>query len=338
MKTAAPQVTDRDIAVSRAILDHVLLYQRSSTTGAPCADTPCSDCAEPHLDQVAAFVAAGRPVEFVLPGFPTKSPNPAKVLGINPDKAEELALRFLSELCADIEKIHPPGAKVIICSDGRVFGELVRVSDAAITSYQDGIRELVDRIDPDHLELFNLDDMWPADTHGEMRAKIDVEYGPVIEELRAELKADENGLAMYRGIVRFLVEDQWNPDYQGTKSALQRDCRSRAYGVVARSRAWGYLLADQFPDAVRLSIHPQPCGAEKIGILLVAADDVWLTPWHSVAVRQDGNFTLMKRAQAQKAGALLVFIDGQPSHYELRGTLVPHVPEDSYVPALRCAQ
>ncbi|MCP3803410.1 L-tyrosine/L-tryptophan isonitrile synthase family protein [Allokutzneria sp. A3M-2-11 16] len=57
------------------------------------------------------------------------------------------------------------------------------------------------------------------------------------EELRAEIKADDNALAMYRGIVRFLVEDQWNSAYEGTRSALQRECRARAYGVVGRSRS-----------------------------------------------------------------------------------------------------
>ncbi|MCP3798440.1 isocyanide synthase family protein [Allokutzneria sp. A3M-2-11 16] len=312
--------TPQDNAVARAILGRVLLHQRRSPIGRQCAEAPCPHCADTHLDRVARYVAAGRAVEFVLPAFPTKSPNPAKVLGVRPDLAEELALRFLSELCRDIAKIHEPGAKVVICSDGRVFGQLIRVSDASISTYQDGMRELVDKIDPRHLELFNLDDVCPSHSHDEMRSKIDVEYGESLEELRAEIKADDNALAMYRGIVRFLVEDQWNSAYEGTRSALQRECRARAYGVVGRSRSWGKLLAERFPDAVRLSIHPQPCASEKIGILLASADDVWLTPWHAVAVEQDGGFTLMKREHAEQAGARLVFVDGHPSHYVLSVT------------------
>ncbi|RZS43055.1 2-isocyano-3-(4-hydroxyphenyl)propanoate synthase [Herbihabitans rhizosphaerae] len=250
-----------DLDAGRAVLDRVLLHRRSSPIGRQCSETPCARCAAPHLGRVARAVAAGKPIELVLPAFPTKSPNPAKVLGIRPDMAEELALRFLAELCGDIEKIHPPGAKVIICSDGRVFEELIKVPDRDITAYQHGMRELVDKISPDFHQLFNLDDVCPGQSHDQMRAMIDDEFGEPFEEPRAELKADENGLAMYRGIVRFLVEDLWHESFPGSKSALQRDCRKRAYRVVARSRAWGRLLAARFPDAVRLSIHPQPCGS-----------------------------------------------------------------------------
>ncbi|GHJ99637.1 hypothetical protein SY2F82_14350 [Streptomyces sp. Y2F8-2] len=91
-------------------------------------------------------------------------------------------------------------------------------------------------------------------------------------------------LALYRGITRFLVED--TADWTGTRSALQRACRQRAYGVIQRTRAWGTLIAEHHPRAVRLSIHPQPVGAPKFGIRLLDAPDAWTTPWHSAALRR----------------------------------------------------
>ncbi len=106
------------------------------------------------------------------------------------------------------------------------------------------------------------------------------------------------------------------PTFTGTRSALQRDCRRRAYGVIQRSRAWGGLVADHHPRAVRLSIHPQPAGAPKFGIRLLDGPDAWTTPWHSAALRQaDGTWTLMPRARAQRLGRL-VHRDGRPSHFE----------------------
>jgi len=60
-------------------------------------------------------------------------------------------------------------------------------------------------------------------------------------------------------ITRFLGED--TADHPGTRSALQRECRQRAYGVIQRSRAWGDLIAEHHPHGVRLSTHPQPIGA-----------------------------------------------------------------------------
>jgi pyoverdine/dityrosine biosynthesis protein Dit1 len=37
------------------------------------------------------------------------------------DRGEELAFGVLEHFCMDVEKIYPPGAEVVIFSDGRVF-------------------------------------------------------------------------------------------------------------------------------------------------------------------------------------------------------------------------
>jgi pyoverdine/dityrosine biosynthesis protein Dit1 len=80
------------------------------------------------------------------------------------------------------------------------------------------------------------------------------------------------------------------------------------------------LIEARFSDAVRLSIHPQSCGAKKIGIRLSASalwPDSWQTPWHGVAVDTGGRFMLLKRAQAEALGARLIHREGRPSHYIL---------------------
>ena len=74
-------------------------------------------------------------------------------------------------------------------------------------------------------------------------------------------------------------------------------------------------MSRRFPDAVRLSIHPQACSFEKIGIHMMETADNWLTPWHGVAVNLGGRFVLMKRSQAEELRATLVWRDGVPSHY-----------------------
>ncbi|KPH96842.1 Pyoverdine biosynthesis protein [Actinobacteria bacterium OK006] len=139
-------------------------------------------------------------------------------------------------------------------------------------------------------------------------------YAPTVDALRAEIRANEHALALYRGITRFPAED--TAAYPGTRSALQRECRQRVYGVIQHSRAWGDLIAEHHPHAVRLSIHTQPIGAPKFGIRLLDAPDAWTTPWHSVArCRTDGTWTLMPRAKAAQLGRLIQR-DGSPSHFE----------------------
>ena len=67
-------------------------------------------------------VKAQQPVRLVLPAFPFKSPNTqTKVLGVLPDKAEDVALAHLNGLCAAIQEIYDPGAKLVIVSDGMVY-------------------------------------------------------------------------------------------------------------------------------------------------------------------------------------------------------------------------
>ena len=74
------------------------------------------------LAVIDQFVLAGTQLEMCLPAFPFKSANKvSKVLGILPDKAEELALQRLDAMCIRIGEVYPPGAKLTIISDGLVY-------------------------------------------------------------------------------------------------------------------------------------------------------------------------------------------------------------------------
>ncbi|MBT2416273.1 isocyanide synthase family protein [Streptomyces sp. ISL-22] len=313
--TTAPDTLPQ--TTGAAILNLLLPHHRT-TDEAPVpvpVPVPASAEAFPHqLRRITDFVRAGAPIVFTLPGFPCKSPNPAKTLGHLPDMGERLSLTFLDTLCARIERIHPPGARVVICSDGHVFGDLIRVPDDRIDAYSDELRALIRQSDLHRLSVFDLRDVLGDLPPDAGRAHVHDRYAPTLDALRAEVRTDATALALYRGITRFLVED--TAGFTGTRSALQRECRGRAYGVIQRSRAWGALIADHHPSAVRLSIHPQPAGAAKFGIRLLDAPDVWTTPWHSAALREpDGTWTLMPRARAARLGRL-VHRDGRPSHFE----------------------
>lgn len=74
------------------------------------------------LTVIDTFVSIEAPIEACLPAFPFKSANKEyKVLGALPDKAEELALGRLNEMCDRIKEIYPPGASVMIISDGITY-------------------------------------------------------------------------------------------------------------------------------------------------------------------------------------------------------------------------
>lgn len=279
-----------------------------------------------QLPRIRAFVDAARPIEFVLPAFPAKSPNPNKVLGRLPDMAERLSLSFLNELCERIRGFHAPGAKLTICSDGRVFGDLIRVDDRDITAYQHALRQLIAALRADHLSTYNLENFEAfarrASNFDDMRRRLVGEFADPIDAIKQKLMREEEGTLLYRAITRFMFEDGFTPDYRGSKAALQKDSKTRALGVIQRSWAWGALLATRFPDAIRLSIHPQPAASLKIGVHMMPTRDSWLTPWHGVAVDLGDQFALMKRRDVELLGGRVAMRDGRPSHYEIEHSRV----------------
>jgi pyoverdine/dityrosine biosynthesis protein Dit1/AcrR family transcriptional regulator len=281
-------------------------------------DGVCEQCLEPHQPLVRRFVGAGLPVHFVLPAFPAKSPNPEKVLGRLPDMAEELALEFLNGLCQKIKRIYPPGAKITICSDGLVFSDLVGVTDADVKAYGTQIEAVIERAQLAFLETFHMQDLYDRASSGEqMRDSLCRHYAEPIEVVRERLQSNDSQKSLFNGIQRFLFEDRVVFEKNKSRTRVRSECKERTYEVVRRSDAWGRLLADCFPASLRLSIHPQPWHSEKIGILLGKSNDVWLTPWHAVALKEKGKFRFIKRVEAEAAGATAVLKDGQPSYMEM---------------------
>lgn len=303
----------RDLATK--ILGLVMGNRRVPREMKACAHQNCAACAGQHLGRILAAVEREEPVVFVLPAFPGKSPNPAKVLGARADMAERQSLAFLNSLCRRIEQIYAPGARIVLCSDGRVFNDVVGIAENDLTAYQQDLAVLIEELGATNLISFNLDDVFSGRDFGEMRTRLMAEHGEPLEALQAEVRAGGEPQRFYCGITRFLLEDATRPGMTISKTALQKECRLRAYEVIRRSRAWDKLLANHFPNAVRLSIHPQACGGRKIGIHMMETQDEWLTAWHSVAVEVSGRFRLMKRAHVEGLGAELVFRNGRPSHY-----------------------
>ena len=311
--------------IAKAILAEVMQYRRFSGPKTKCGTSACQTCVDLHLSKVISAVELGLPVTLVLPAFPGKSPNLAKVFGPLPDMAERRALEFLQQLCDQIKQYYSPGAQIILCADGRVFSDVVGMRDEDVTAYQNELSKMIAELGLVSISTFNLDELYSELSFDQMRAQLMTNHGENLEILRNAVSKgkdkncsvdDKEAHRLYCGITRFLLEDATYPGQQKSRTALQKECRSRAYEVIQRSKAWGELVEVQFPDAVRLSIHPQSCGAKKLGIRLIEPDN-WLTPWHGVAVDVGGHFMLFKRSQAEELGASLIHRDGRPSHYVL---------------------
>ncbi|WP_312681888.1 isocyanide synthase family protein [Stenotrophomonas chelatiphaga] len=309
----------RDAAETRVhdIAQRLARHQRCDRSG-----TLAPALSDPLMARLRDFVQAGEAVHMVLPAFPAKSPSRRKVLGTLPDLAEALSLDALERLCARIAAIHPAGARLTICSDGHVFGPTIGVSDPVIDQYQAGIKDMIARRGLRHLDTFCLLDGehlhgTAAPTPEQRRAALMMRHGHPLADIRSELLRTDGGLRQLRGIIRFMAEDDWRPDDPRSATQIQRHAKSRAYQVIQHSLAWGNFLQQRFPRSLRLSIHPQAHGSDKLGIHMLPTADAWLTPWHAVAVDLGDRTVLMKRHQAENQGARLVHVEGRPSHYRV---------------------
>jgi len=318
--------SDLSIETAKRILAIVMRFRRVPKSSESCRNLNCPQCALPHLSKIILAVKKNDPVTFVLPGFPGKSPNPAKVLGHLPDHAEQLALHFLGNLCKKIKKIYSPGIKIILCSDGRVFSDVIGMKESHVTAYQIALDKLIAEMALSDLSTFNLDDFYEALSFEEMRDELIKNYGNSLDFLKHKVREgaktsanpeNQESNRMFCGITRFLFEDAMYPGQTKSHTTIQKESRTNAYEVIRRSNAWSALIADRFPDAVRLSIHPQTCGSKKLGILLIG-NEIWMTPWHGVAVETNAGYVLLKRSEAEALGAELIHApDGRPSHYKL---------------------
>lgn len=320
-----PISVDEATNLAKNILTKVMQFRRMVESKNTCSAT-CKKCHKPHLDKVVTAIIQKKKIRFVLPAFPGKSPNPAKVLGHLPDMAEKQALKFLNSLCKQIQEIYEPGAEVIICSDGRVFSDVVGISEKDVTSYQIEIDRLIEELNLTSLSTFNLDDININNDFDQARSKLIKNYGQDLKSLKDKIKKggkdsynpeEIEANRMYCGLTRFLVEDRMVPGQTRSKSSIQKECKEKAYLAIIRSNAWTALIAEKYPQAIRLSIHPQACGSKKIGIQLIGVE-TWMTPWHAVAVDTGNKFILMKHREAKKLNTKLVQDkNGRSSHYEL---------------------
>lgn len=303
-------------SVTRAILELVFAQRRLLPIE---EEASFEEQITDHYEKVIAFVEREEPINMVLPAFPAKSPNRNKTLGYLPDKGEFYAFDRLVNLCKKIEDVYAPGAKVTICSDGRVFADIIHVSDTHVSEYVNELRRYAADKYPEYFDFFNLEDVFEkVNNYSVLREELMIMYGETLSSLRTRIKETKEAATMFRGITRFMLEDFSGIEKfsQYSRTALQKVAKTSAYRVIQRSNAWSKLLKEERPQALRLSIHPQYLVSEKIGISLVSDNDVWTTPWHSVLVKDAGECVLMPREQAEKLGCVLVFINGRASHYE----------------------
>lgn len=269
----------------------------------------------PLMQSMAQQMTEGKTLRFVLPAFPAKSPSPVKTVGVRPDMGEVIALRELNNMCTKISSMYAPGAEVIICSDGRVFSDVVNVPDNIIDQYADGISEIIAEFELSHISTFSLEDLYPGLPGEELRSRLLWQFAKSVDEVRFQVVKDSDYQRLFNGMHRFMVEDQMGLSSK-SKNQINKEAKLATYELMRRSDAWSSLLNHYFKGALRLSIHPYELTHEKFGIKLVTSSSKWATPWHNVTVKVNGHYQLMHLAEAEKLGAKKKVFGGKYVYFE----------------------
>lgn len=306
-------------AVDREILKIVFNNRKATQAEPDCLKNNCETCVSMHLPKISYFTSQKKPIHFILPAFPAKSPNPQKVLGTKPDLGEKIALNALEDICKEIKIVYGPGAKITICSDGRIFSELVGVNDENVTEYVNGIKSIIENQQLQHIDIVNLEDLLEGNSFDDLRNKVISKYAEPLECLSEKLKTNQEFNHLFNGIHRFIVEDRKGLESEKSITRIKEESKPIALKVIQHSNAWTRFLAYIYPDSVRLSIHPYPTHCDKIGIQLTKTNDNWLTPWHGVIVMERDGYVLMKKHEAENLNAKLILENDQPFCY----TLIP---------------
>ncbi|MEA9356049.1 L-tyrosine/L-tryptophan isonitrile synthase family protein [Bacteriovorax sp. PP10] len=272
----------------------------------------------PIMQKIEAQMVQRKTLQFLLPAFPAKSPSPLKTAGHHPDLGEVLALNNLNEMCKKITSLYEPGAEVIICSDGRIFSDVVMVSDKIIDEYSEWIKSIIIEFDLKHLSTFAMDDIHQEMNGPELRERLVWQYAKSLDEVRFLVINDDDFRGLFNGVHKFMLEDQMGLPENATisKNQLNKKTKLLTYELIRRSDAWSTLLLDYFDDSLRLSIHAYPLTHEKFGVKLVHSSEKWATPWHNVTVKKGEQFELMHLSEAEKLGAKKELFRGKYVYFQ----------------------
>ncbi len=251
------------------------------------------------LESRICSVKSNERIKFVLAWFPCKSKNnKTKVLWHLPDKWELLALRRLQHFTDLIKEAHNPWAEITIASDGRVFNDIVWVSDLHVDEYKSELVSLLWWESDIH--ILGLEDLIIWERSSDIRTTFDQNFCPPIEEVQSMIINNIHTNILYCWLKKFLHEDIGWEFINMSNSKMENILKQKAKDVIRRSIWFDRVIKSSFPDHIRLSIHPHTTSNWKFWFNLIWNQDVRWTPRHNVTVQHWEEHFLMKKREAEE--------------------------------------
>lgn len=264
--------------------------------------------------KIDTFVSKNVPVEFVMLGYPMKSMNDRdKVIGQLPDLGEEVSLKNFNRFDSVIKTVYEPGVRINIVSDGYAFNELYGTSDSVVEEYESINKDMSKDYSMNWYDIRSF--YSNTSSLKEMRIKVMKQFGITAEELTRRILIDADVNSLYRGMMRFLTLDLAIKSFP-SNNQLQKEAKKMAREMMLMNEAYSALIAKEFKNYVRLSMHPSINNGFKYSFQLIPSPKAWTSPWHcALLINKDGQYETIHKKDAVAAGHELVYQDGRPYYF-----------------------
>lgn len=256
------------------------------------------------ISQVSKYVLSNRKIILVLPSFPFKSQNRDNTLGDLPDMGEYIALEVLNSLCNNIRKVYKPGVDFVLASDGRLYSDLVGVSDDTVNSYRSELLRMNrDICEDSSLRWFSLDEGIDSESGLDVREILERDYSNGLKIVMQEVKEDKDYLRLYIGFKNFALSEIVAQSLDCSNREMVRRAKGVAKRMMVRNFANARLLKENFPNMIRLSVkhHDTRKGLFAVNLMKVHTDIG--TPWlNAVLKRRTGEYVYIKAGEARRLG------------------------------------
>lgn len=244
------------------------------------------------------WVMHNKPIEFILPGFPLKSPNRKdNVIGHLPDQGEYLALSNLNSFCSSIADVYEPGATINLFSDCGTFFDIFNVPEDVGREYNKRLRQL--NVWP-HIKWHSyasihkksgypdVSGMGVADILRMYREKAKPGAG------KKPKKQDVQSMHDMLSLEFFSKKGPLTTEQQDTVSCVAETMFNRGIGLSE-------MINHHFAKNIRLTIHSSLSG-EKLPITLFSDEkNKEKLPWrHTPLLRQNGRWELLAKRNIEE--------------------------------------
>jgi pyoverdine/dityrosine biosynthesis protein Dit1 len=234
------------------------------------------------------------------------------LLGQLPDMGEAASFEQFTQFNQQVKKVYSPGVNIALVSDGYVFNDVMEVGDNTVAAYNEAAQDMA-RMAP--VQWFDLCSFYNRHTSlTELRSKVVAQHGITPEELERRILLDSDVNMLYRGMIRFMTLDLAIKPF-ASNSQLQKQAKILAREMMYRNEAYSHLVASEFKNHIRLSMHPSVNNGNKYSFALIPGPNVHHSPWHACLVINGGQYSTMHRREAEAQGMQLIYKGGQPWAY-----------------------